>query len=325
MAYSKCMEVESRLKLNKCIDAENQCIINVETLYWRNVLKRLISITLVLANNNLAFWGSSDKLFTERKGNFLSLAKLLGKYDNVMREHLHRVVRKEAMDHYCSKTIENKLIDRMARKVLDNILMRLSKAKYYVLIMECISDISHSEKLSFTVRCIDNKDGCFQLKERLICFWSVNSSTGKGRTELFMNILNENKIKLQDCRGQGYDSGADLKGRNSCVQARILALNPRAFFVPCSCHSLNLVVSDASSLDSVPLFGVLQRRYVLFSASTIRSKILTDNVTNLTVKLLSDTYWESRIYSVRPVRYQVTEVYNCPVELAQLSKAEDGI
>ncbi|CAM4628560.1 unnamed protein product [Lepidochelys kempii] len=184
----------------------------------------------------------------------------------------------------CSKTIQNELIDLMVRKVLDN-LMQLGKAKYYAILMDCTPNISHSEKMSFTVRFVDDKDGSIQVKEHFICFRSVDDSTGKGLTGLFMNVLNENKIKLQDCCGQGYNNSTNMKGRNSGVQARIRALNPRAFFMPCGCCSLSLAVSDAAafSLDSVFLFGALQRLYVLFSASTIRWKILTDK-TNLTVK-----------------------------------------
>ncbi|CAM5083082.1 unnamed protein product [Natator depressus] len=87
-AYFKWMALESRLKLNKCIDAESQCIINVETKHWRDVLELLISISLFLAKNNLAFQSLLDKFFTEHNGNFLSLVELLGKYDNVMCEHL---------------------------------------------------------------------------------------------------------------------------------------------------------------------------------------------------------------------------------------------
>ncbi|CAM5083790.1 unnamed protein product, partial [Natator depressus] len=157
-AYFKWMEVESRLKLNKCLDVENQLIINVETQHWRNMLEHLISITLFLAKNNLAFQGSSDKLFTEHNSNFLSLVELLGKYNDVMHEHLHRVVLKEAVDRYCSKTIQTKLIDLMARKVLDNILTQFSKAKHYTEITDCTPDISHSEKMSFTVRLVDDED-----------------------------------------------------------------------------------------------------------------------------------------------------------------------
>ncbi|XP_069460610.1 zinc finger MYM-type protein 1-like [Ambystoma mexicanum] len=215
----------------------------------------------------------------------------------------------------------------MASKVLENILMRLGKAKFYSVIMDCTSDISHIEQMSLTVRFVDDSEGQIKVKEHFVCFKPVDDSTGKGLTELFINILNENKIMLEHCRGQGYDNGANMKGKHSGFQARILALNPRAFVVPCGCHSLNLVVSDAalSSLDSVTLFGLLQRIYTLFSASTIRWKVLTNNVRNLTVKPLSDTRWESRIDSVKAVRFQVTDIYDTLMELAQLSKADAGV
>ncbi|XP_069505594.1 zinc finger MYM-type protein 1-like [Ambystoma mexicanum] len=303
----------------------NQRIINSEIAFWRNVLQRLISITLFLAKNNLAFRGSSDKLFTDHNGNFLCLVELLGKYDDVMRKHLKRGVRKEVKDHYCSKRIKNELLDIMASKVLKNILMRLCKAKFYSVIVDCTSDISHIEQMSLTVRFVDDSDDQIKVKEH--CFNPVDDSTRKGLTELFRNILNENKIMLEHCGGQGYDNGANMKAKHSGVQARILALNPRAFFVPCGCHSLNRVVSDAalSSLDSVTLFGLLQKIYILFSASTIRWKVLTNNVRKLTVKPLSDTHWESRMDSVKTVRFQVTDIYDALMELAQLSKADAGV
>ena len=62
-----------------------------------------MSITLFLAKHNMAFRGSSDKLFTEHNGNFLGLVELLGNYDDVMREHLRRIVFRESKDHYCGK------------------------------------------------------------------------------------------------------------------------------------------------------------------------------------------------------------------------------
>jgi hypothetical protein len=61
-------------------------------------------------------------------------------------------------------------------------------------------------------------------------------------------------------------------GKHKEVRTRIDNLYPRAFLNPCGCHSLNLIVGDAakSSVKSVSLFGVLQRLYILFSASPRR-------------------------------------------------------
>ena len=142
-------------------------------------------------------------------------------------------------------------------KVLEHIIAGLYKAMYYALILDCTPDVSHSEKLSFTIRFIGEYEGCIQVKEHFIGFKTVDESSGESLTELIMNTLNEYTICIQDCRGQGYDNGANMKRKNKGVQARILAINSRACFVPCGCHSLNLVISDAasSSIDSIFCLG----------------------------------------------------------------------
>lgn len=102
-------------------------------------------------------------------------------------------------------------------------------------------------------------------------------------------------------------------------------MNPRATFVPCNCHSLNLVVSGAAScsINSITVFGV-QRIYVLFSSSVNRWKILTDNIKGLTVNPLSDTRWESRINSVKVVNFQNEQIYNALIKLSEVENIDTG-
>ena len=88
------------------------------------------------------------------------------------------------------------------------------------------------------------------------------------------------EAKFIDMRGQGYDNGSNMRGCYRGVQARVLAENQRAAFVPCACHTYNLVIGDAasSSVQSVTLFGIIQRLFTLFSASTVRWEILKKHV-----------------------------------------------
>jgi hypothetical protein len=101
-----------------------------------------------------------------------------------------------------------------------------------------------------------------------------------------------------------------MKERNKGVQNRLLQINPRALYMPCACHSLNLTLCDMakSCRQALSFFSVIQQIYVLFARSTKRWKILLDNVPKLTVKPLSDTRWESRIKSVQPIRYRTLEI-----------------
>lgn len=70
-------------------------------------------------------------------------------------------------------------------------------------------------------------------------------------------------------------------------------------------YSLNFIVSDMahSHAKVISFFGVLQHIFVLLSSSTNRWKILLQNVHNLIVLCLSNTHWESRIKSVKVVRF----------------------
>jgi hypothetical protein len=85
-----------------------------------------------------------------------------------------------------------------------------------------------------------------------------------------------------------------MRRENNGVQARIRQEKPRAFFMPCGCYSLNLVVGDSAiyCTEAVSFFGIIQRSYILFSESVRRWKILKDNVPTFTVKSLCNARWE---------------------------------
>ena len=53
-----------------------------------------------------------------------------------------------------------------------------------------------------------------------------------------------------------------------------------------------------------------------FSDSTRRWEVLICHVSNLTVKPLSDTKWESRINALKPLRYQLGDIYDALIEIS---------
>ena len=64
------------------------------------------------------------------------------------------------------------------------------------------------------------------------------------------------------------------------MQKRFLDRNPRAFYTPCGCHSLNLTLCDMANTTpkGKSFFGHIQCIYTVFANSTKRWKILKDNV-----------------------------------------------
>lgn len=89
-------------------------------------------------------------------------------------------------------------------------------------------------------------------------------------TDIIIGELNDLGLNLQDIRGQGYDNGSNIRGDKTGVQSKIKQYNSQAFYVPCSSHSLNLVVNDMAkaSLDAANFFNMVQKIYLFFLAST---------------------------------------------------------
>lgn len=52
-------------------------------------------------------------------------------------------------------------------------------------------------------------------------------------------------------RGEGYDGGANMNGTFKGVQARILNIQPLAFYTHCTNHRLNLALNKASTVPII--------------------------------------------------------------------------
>lgn len=306
-----CMWLEATKRLGRQTGVDQHLMkqIDEERQKWKAILERMMAITLFLAENNLAFRGRSDTLNTPHNGNFLGLVQLLGKFDPVMIEHLRSVANQETKNYYFSKNIQNELIELLGNEVRDTIIMKIKRSKYFSIILDCTPDISHTEQLSVTFRFFDIDDN--YIRECFVTYTPVSESSGQGLTGLFLDeVIKKHDLDMHDCRGQGYDNGANMVGNQRGVQSCITREFPRAFFNPCGCHSLNLVVSDAAktSVKSVSLFGVIQRLFVFFSSSTKRWEVISKHTEALTLKKVCETRWESRVSSLQAVRYQYTEV-----------------
>ncbi|XP_071060220.1 zinc finger MYM-type protein 1-like [Pseudochaenichthys georgianus] len=242
----------------------------------------------------------------------------MAKFDPVRKQHVGRVESGAGSHtHYMGKRIQNELIDSISSKILDTIVEEIKRCKYFSIILDYTPDLSHKEQLSVIVRIVSLEDKP-QVKEHFLGFLVAEQSTGERLTLLILKRLGELNIPFEDCRGQSYDNGANMKGENKGVQARLLQQNPRAFCVPCGAHTLNLVVAEAakSSPDAIGYFGYLTKLYKLFSASTHRWDILLKHV-KTTLKSWSETRWESRIKSVEAVKYQAGQIREALLEVRE--------
>ncbi|KAJ0808162.1 putative transcription factor and/or regulators TTF-type(Zn) family [Helianthus annuus] len=303
-------EMRQRLECNKTIDKVAYEQFKKERDYWKEVIFRIIALVKFLAKHGLAFRGSNEKLYQPGNGNFLGLIEMLEEFDPIMKEHVRRIMSDELHVHYLGHNIQNELIQLLAQQVKTEIIKKIKQAKYYSIILDCTPDVSHQEQMSIIVRYVNFSSNSVTVEESFLGFLVVDDTTGKGLFEVTSKELESLGLDINDMRGQGYDNGANMKGKHSGVQRRFLEKNPRALYSACGYHSLNLVLCDMANTitKSREFFGTIQRIYTIFANSINRWQILKDNVKGLTLKSLSTTRWESRVDSIKPIRTQLVDV-----------------
>lgn len=302
--FAKWKTLEFALASNATIDSNLQAELESERKRWQDVLTRILDCVMFLAKQNLPFRGSVDTLWQENNGNFLQLVQFLAKYDVALAQHL----RNAKTTHYLSKNIQNEFIGLLAEAVLEKIVQKVKTAGYYSIMMDCTPDVSHKEQLSLVLRYVTT-DQKVEVHESFFDFIDVQSTTGEDLANTLFNKLIEYGIDIEDCRGQCFDNGANMRGVHRGVQARVKEVNKRAFFVPCCPHNLNLAIEHAaeSSNEAKNFFGILNRLYKLFGKSTKRWAILEEHLP-ITLKSLSETRWSARADATRTVIEQLPEV-----------------
>ncbi|CAN0915984.1 Zinc finger MYM-type protein 1 [Linum grandiflorum] len=176
--------------------------------------------------------------------------------------------------------------------------------------------------MSLILRYVDVSSNIVSIEESFLGFLDVNDTTGLGLFDVFKDELKALDLDIDNIRGQSYDNGSNMKGEHSGVQRRLLDINSRAFHTSCASHSLNLTLCDMANScgKAKDFFGIIQRIYTIFSNSNKRWQILKENVKDLTLKPLSSTRWESRVESVKAIRFQILEVREALLQVGDVDK-----
>ena len=74
---------------------------------------------------------------------------------------------------------------------------------------------------------------------------------------VLMTFLELHGIDIQNCRGLSYDNANAMSGKYSGLQARVKERKPKAAWIPCAGHSLNLVGKNAAECCITTVFVLI--------------------------------------------------------------------
>ncbi|XP_022167732.1 zinc finger MYM-type protein 1-like, partial [Myzus persicae] len=238
------------------------------------------------------------------------MLKLIGEYHGPLMKHLSKVWSpKRNRLTFMSHESQNSLLKILANQVRLSIVKELKQSGLFAVIIDTTTDVANIEQFTFLVRYIHEG----KPYERLLCLEAATDATGKGMFDTFCCITEKYQIDWKkDLCAQSYDGAATMQGEYSGLKTLIQNENPRAVYVWCFAHIMNLVIVD--TLDYTTeirnFFGELQG-LVSYMRARKRTATFYDCQKNLNVgskskdrirkiKNFSDTRWTShdRVISV---------------------------
>ena len=208
-----------------------------EQLKSQACLLRIVSSLHFLARQGIPIRGHEDT-----EGNFMQLLQLRSSDFDDLNLWLAQNT------HWTSHDMQNEIIQIMSHKVITRILDSVKQNRYFSILVDESVDVSFKEQVGICLRHVSSD---LSVYEEFLGLYETSNTTAETLTVIIKDAMCRFGLDLQNCRGQGYDGASNMSGHISGVQARISGEYPKAMYIHCFCHSLNLAVQDTSIKLSV--------------------------------------------------------------------------
>ena len=203
-----------------------------QTASNRHYLIKVAESIKFLSRQGIALRGDG----TESDSNFMQLLHLRALDDPEILTMLSKKT-----DKYTSPQIQNELIKIMSVQILRKIAESIQQARYFALMADEVTDTSNKEQFVICFRWVDDD---FEVNEDLIGLHHVASITSDVLVGCLKDTILRMNLSISNCRAQCYDGAANMRGSRNGTCTKICAEEPRAIFIHCYGHALNLAAGD---------------------------------------------------------------------------------
>lgn len=198
----------------------------------RTALRKIFSTIKLLGQQGLPLRGHDDE-----NSNFLRILKARAEDVSELESWLLRSGNK-----WLHHDIQNEILEMMAENVLLTNIEEIKNCEFFAFLLDETPDCSRTEQISICIRIVSTD---LVSSEFFLGFYATTNTSAETLIKIVMDVFVRFGIPPSKCRGQCYDGAANVSGGLTGLQARVKEIEPRALFVHCNAHNLNLVVQDA--------------------------------------------------------------------------------
>lgn len=266
------------------VDVQLSNLLSEQVSKNREKLKPIIEAILLCARQCIALRGHRDdaKLYevdSNNPGNLQAILSYLAQNGNNVhfQDHLLNAPKNAT---YRSKTTQNELLRLCGDSVLKSLTQEIRDAKYFSVLADEAADISKIEQMSVVVRFVDKESN---IREEFLGFTQCSEGlSGEAIAKTIKQALDDFGLDIENCRGQGYDGAGSMAGKCSGAAVNIQREYPKALYVHCRSHVLNLCVASACKIQMVKnMMGHVRVVSAFFNVHPKRFALLCENIKSL--------------------------------------------
>ena len=246
--FVACME-------NRAISIKMQCDSSIakQVELNRKKLDPIVQAVILCGRQNIPLRGHRDdsSFYSDPNNNSGNLQAILTYLamcgENRLFEDHIRNAKKSAT--YRSKTTQNEVIGICKRLVIKSIVREVKNAKFFSVLADEAADVSKVQQIALVIRFVDQLS---EIRESFLGFFPCSEGlTGRAIAKQIVGAVSDVGLDMSLCRGQGYDGAGNMAGKLNGASAIIRNEFPKALYVHCKSHLLNLCVASTCDLELV--------------------------------------------------------------------------
>ena len=237
------------LRIDNVLDMQSQELMKSNRL----ALKSIVECFIFCGKQGISFRGHRDDYTADpstNKGNFLALLEFRARTDATLQDFITNAPRNAC---YTSKTIQNDIIELCGNYVREYTNAAVIKGGYFTIIADEVTDSSNNHTvLGICNRMLDiSNPGNVFVKEQLFDFVQLERTNSESVCKKLMESYTLHSIDLNRVRAQTYDTTSSMSSAANGVNGRFRASFPKAIYLPCNAHILNLCISASCKLQPI--------------------------------------------------------------------------